>query len=198
MKYLFLLIRPFVIWMGKVKMPFTSKQHIFSKFYEIQGMLKDGDIILSTSKGHLSKLFQKFVNKGKYNHTLIYAGEMEGHPSIVEAIGEGVLSKTLPLFLSDKDSICIIRPLQNVATAEQKKKAIEFAKNQIGKSYDFLFEVGGGEGNKAYYCSELIFEAYKSANPNIGFMRRETLGYSSVAPNDFYNAKKFFEVIYEL
>lgn len=198
MKYLFLLIRPFVMWISTVKMPFVSKQHVFSKFYEIQSTLQEGDIILSSSSGHLSGFFIRLVNEGKYTHALLFTGEIENKPTIVEAVGEGVLFKTLPLFLADTDSICIIRPLDSTISKEEKKKVTEFALNQVGKEYDHLFEIGGKDGHKAYYCSELVYEAYRYANPKIEFIRREVMGYSTVTPNDFYNAKKFFKVIYEL
>lgn len=197
-KFVLTLIRPILIWIGTVKMPFTSKKHIFSKFYEIQDILNPGDIILTVSRGHLSNVLNRMVNKGKYNHALMYIGVYNNRPSIVEAVGEGVIVKDLPVLLSDKDSICIVRPLESTLSEDQKKKAIEFALNQLGKSYDYFFEIGNGEGSKAYYCSELVFESYRAANPNIKFIREESLGYSTVTPNDFYNAKKFFKIMFEI
>ena len=197
-KFILTLIRPILIWVGTVSLPFTSKKHIFSKFYEIQDILQPGDIILTISRGHLSNVLNKVVNKGKYNHALMYIGVYNGHPSIIEAVGDGVIIKTVPVLLSDKDALSIVRPLEITLSESEKKKAIDFAINQLGKSYDYLFEIGGGEGSKAYYCSELVFESYRFANPNIKFIREESLGYSTVTPNDFYNAKKYFKVMFEI
>ena len=194
--------------MGTVKVPFLYKKHTFLRFFDIKSNeyipieeiiknIKEGDILLSTSKGHLSNFFNKMVNKGKYNHALLYVGNILNQPSIVEGVGEGVVIKPLNIFLLDKDFFCIIRPYDSVANEQQKKEAIRFALAQIGKDYDYLFEMGGKKGGESYFCSELVYEAYKHANTDIKFVRREVMGYETVAPNDFYNAKKYFRVIYE-
>lgn len=175
--------------------PFISKEKVFKDFYLIKNTLKPGDCVLSYSKGYLTNFFNKLFNPGKYMHASIYVGEINGIPTLVESIGEGVVKSSLPKFLSTKDKIAIVSPKEWLSE-EQRNLACDFTLKQIGKQYDYLFELRNEKGNEKYYCSELVWFSYNSANPSMEFARKYK-EQKTITPNDFYKAKKFFDITYE-
>lgn len=83
---------------------------------------------------------------------------------IIEAIGKDVHLTSLPNFLkrqvdsNGKPKVVIGR----LKPAYQKlnARAVGFALQQMGKPYDDIFIYN----NDKYYCSELVYDAYKAAN----------------------------------
>ncbi len=190
---LFYFLVPLVKIVGKISLPFAKKDPMIN-FYKIMKILKPMDIILTTSYGHLSNLF----NPGKFKHALAYLGEENGIPVIIESIGEGVAKKTLVECLSTKDVIAVLRPKNNVmSTPRQVDKAIRWLKKQEGKPYDFVFDMNSQKRFKNFFCSELIYFAIKHVNPETEFILRNTFGVPTVTPTDFYRANKKFQLIYE-
>jgi hypothetical protein len=185
--------KPILKIIGIIKMPFMSKKHIFEHFYEIQARLEPGDTILTTSKGHLSNVFNRLFNPGKYMHTGIYIGEENGIPTVVDAISEGVVKRSLPVFLADKDKVALVRPLPLTINRSQIKKSLIWLEDQIGKPYDYYFSYGDDK----FYCSELNYFFYKAGNPKLPFTRFYK-GSGEVRPNDFKNAKLHFFVYFEI
>ncbi len=190
---LFYLLVPLVKLVGKISLPFTKKDPMIN-FYNIKKILKPMDIILTTSYGHLSNLF----NPGKFKHSLAYIGEEKGIPLIIESIGEGVVKKTLVECLSTKDVIAVLRPKKNVISdTRQVNKAIRWLKKQVGKPYDFVFDMNSQKRFNNFFCSELIYFSIKHVNPETEFVLRNTFGVPTVTPTDFYRAKKKFQLIYK-
>lgn len=83
---------------------------------------------------------------------------------VIEAIGKNVHLTPLPYFLqrqldsSGRPKVVVGRlkaPYSNLNT-----KATRFALLQAGKPYDDVFAYNNGK----YYCSELVYDAYKYAN----------------------------------
>jgi len=83
---------------------------------------------------------------------------------VIEAISDGVVETMLDTFFNrsydiDQNSKVIVGRLkpeyQNLIP-----KAIEKAKTKLGKSYDDVFDIT----NDKYYCSEILYEAFKFAN----------------------------------
>ena len=178
-------LTPIVSYVGKIKSPWSHKKAI-SDFYTILGTLKPLDIILTNTYGHLSNL----MNPGPWKHALIYIGEENGVPMIIEAIGEGVLKRTLVECIAEKDSVAIVRVNQNIVPAKQNK-AIKWAHNQLGKHYDHSFDMRSVNKLESFFCSELCFFVLKEAGININFELRQTVvGYPTVVPSDFYYAAK--------
>lgn len=182
-------------FISEIHLPFISKEKVFKDFYEIKDNLMIGDCILSYSAGYLTNFFNKLFNPGKWMHASIYVGEVNGIPTIIESVGEGVIKSSLPKFLSTKDKIAIVSPKEWM-NMNQRRQACSFAFQQLGKQYDYLFELRNEKGNERYYCSELVWFSYNSANPNMEFTRQYK-NQKTITPNDFYNAKKFFTINYE-
>jgi uncharacterized protein YycO len=191
--YVLKITKPFLILIGKIKMPWLSKAHVFEYFYEMQSALNPGDLILTTSRGHLSNIFNSMFNRGKYMHVGIYIGKENGIPMVVDAIGEGVVKRSLPVFLSDKDKIALVRPKEIIANHSTIAKSNIWLEQQIGKPYDYYFTFN----NEGFYCSEIAFFYYKAGNEEMPFARYYDYGLE-VKPNDFYFAKKYFTTYFQI
>jgi uncharacterized protein YycO len=155
-----------------------------SDVFDMASDLRPGDVLISFSLGELTNHFIE----GDFKHAALYIG----NGRVVEAIGKGVTVNSFDDFCSSKDRIAILRPLFcNDVTA---KMAAMNAVSQIGKPYDYYFEMG----ESSFYCAELITWAY--FNATIGmcpFVKREVMGVETVLPNDFYMAKSKFELVME-
>lgn len=188
-----LVLMPVVKIIGRIMPPFSKKDPMIN-FYKILDLLHPMDIILTTSRGHLSNLF----NPGRYKHAIAYIGIEKGIPQIIESTGEGVHQRTLVECMSTKDAIAVIRPNKQVfADKKQVKNAIAWLKKQEGKPYDYVFDMNSQKKFKNFFCSELIYYAIKEVNPATNFVLMETFGVPTVSPMDFYKAKKKFDLIYE-
>jgi uncharacterized protein YycO len=186
---------PLITFIGKIKLPFVSKEEIMDEFYNIQNILQPGDILLTNSSGHLSNL----LNPSHWKHCTIYVGIEDNIPYIVEAVGKGVVKKQLVSWLGSKDKISIVRTEPIIMTTKQIPKMIKFIKDQLGKPYDYTFDSVSENTYSTFYCSELAYFGIKHANPDCNFnMRSENFwGVSTVLPSDFYDAKTKFKHVYE-
>ncbi|MGL4368253.1 MAG: YiiX/YebB-like N1pC/P60 family cysteine hydrolase [Spirochaetota bacterium] len=189
---LFYLCTPVIKLVGKISVPYIDKDPMHN-FYTITSLLRPMDIILTTSYGHMSNFF----NPGKYKHAIAYVGETHGVPMIVEAIGKGVIRRSLVECLSSKDEIAVLRPKEPVLNDAQKAGAIQWIEQQVGKPYDYQFDMNSQRRYQSFFCSELIYFAIKQVNPETSFVLMDNLGVPTVSPGDFYRAEKKFDLIYE-
>ncbi|MEH0157860.1 YiiX/YebB-like N1pC/P60 family cysteine hydrolase [Limibacter armeniacum] len=127
--------------------------------------LEEGDILFQDLDcGPFCEAIDKVTDGWEgndYSHCgLLVKGE-DGSWIVLEAVGKGVLATPLQDFFTKKvkdDFISIGR--LNSEYQPLVPKAIEYAWSLLGKPYDDAFVIG----NDKYYCSELIYDAYKSAN----------------------------------
>ena len=99
---------------------------------------------------------------------------------VIEAIGKGVKLTPLDSFLS--------RTVINVHGRLKKKYrhlimgAIDFSLKKLGTAYDdeFLYD------NGKYYCSELLYDAFKYANNGHPFFELEPMTFRQPGTNDFF------------
>jgi len=174
--------KPFIVYLGKLYQKSTNKEHIFKKYYEIEQALKPGDILLTKSDGHFSNL----INHGYWKHALVFVGGEK--PFIVEAIGMGVVKRTLIEMLASKDRLVILRPTEKlIANDEQMNAYIDYTIQQIGKKYDTAFDSFTQSSEDAFYCSELVYSGVKHGNPQADFELRSSFGIMTVKPGDLYN-----------
>ena len=156
------LIKPFVIWMGKIHMPWSVKEITGDHYYRYRDQIKSGSILLATTRGFLSNLF----NPSGIEHGAMYVGG-DDIKYITEALGNGVQKNNLVGFMLTKDIIVHVRP--KFGNAAQHKKVCEEMNKLIGSGYDFEFE----SGDKEYYCFEAIIHAYKQIFPDKEFKKVE-------------------------
>lgn len=186
---------PFTKWMGKVTAPWVDKKGI-TYYFDVLSVIHPGDLILSVTLGHLSNVF----NVGEYKHVIVYVGiqkfgDHEEH-AVVEAIGRGVVMRPLWECLADKDRIAIMRMRDQVSEIKTRK-AISWLLRQVGKPYDYSFELFTDHGMDNLYCSETGLYFDKMRNPKLQMKLRKVLGVWSVTPDDFRRAESYYECVLE-
>lgn len=102
---------------------------------------------------------------------------------IIEAIGKDVHLTSLNMFIN--------RTSNKIVVGRMKKKyqylipiAIQETLKQLGTLYDDAFIYNNGK----YYCSELIYDAFKKANNNKPFFKLEPMRFKDPKTNSFFSA----------
>ncbi|MDA3778654.1 MAG: YiiX/YebB-like N1pC/P60 family cysteine hydrolase [Bacteroidales bacterium] len=145
----------------------TNKQNDFE--------LQEGDIVFQDLDcGKLCDAIEKVtsgINNTDLSHIGIIIKSENDKLVVLEAIGERVHQTAIDTFLnrnSDEQG----KPKVIVGRLKPQYKkltplAIEYAKELTNEPYDNVFDIS----NKSYYCSELIYYAFKKANNNIAFFK---------------------------
>ncbi len=107
---------------------------------------------------------------------------------VVEAIGSKVQINSLANFFARSGDTSTI---QNITIARVKTayeplidQASEFAKQQIGQPYDDEFLMSNGK----WYCSELLYEAFKEANDQQDFFELNPMTFKDPETQSFFPA----------
>lgn len=164
--YLFFILLPF---------------YLFSQ----QPQLKNGDLLfINIQCGPMCEAINAVTEgfEGKdFNHMGLVVSENNVEYYVYEAIGKAVVKTPLNNFLKYtvetvyvgtlKDSYRYLIPL-----------AQSFCEMQLGVPYDsdFLYD------NGKYYCSELIYDAFKSANNNEPFFKLFPMTYKEPGSDNFF------------
>lgn len=171
---------------------------------ELQEVLQPLDIILEktpfrlTDKlipGHFGHVAiwmgtpKELQEKELWNHEVVVPYHQEltpnGEPEtkdgyqIVEALREGVKLSSLEEFMNI-DDIAILRPVFDEDVAEKEKESLLLAFRQIGKEYDFNFDVNTTE---KIVCSELAYVCF----PQIDWPTEKTAGRHTISPDNVAN-----------
>lgn len=149
-------------------------------------VLQPYDILLSKSPGHLSAKVipgyfghaaiwlgseiptkRKFLQRLKNQNSIHYKLHQKG---MAEALRSGVQVSNLEEY-ADGEVFAILRPRS--LSVDQKKHIVENTMKQMGKYYDFNFDI---ESPDMVNCTELVFLAYDFVNWEVRFfMDRYTL-----------------------
>ena len=96
---------------------------------------------------------------------------------IIEALRDGVQLNTLEHFIN-VDDIAILRPVFDENDAKElKKEALMMAFRQLGKKYDFNFDV---DTTDKIVCSELAYISF----PSVDWPTEKALGRHSISPDN--------------
>jgi len=144
-------------------------------------LLSPGYIILTRMKGELSN----HGIPGFWTHSAMVAGS----DIVVEATTTGVHKTDLKEFMEGKDYVALYAPYFG-SPAELKLSVVRALTHQ-GKPYDYRFEFSTSD-NQAFYCSELVWDAYSNSMETCPFVPRVILGEVTIAPQDFHNANTKF------
>ncbi len=157
----------------------------------ISASLKAGDILLEKTPFRLT---DKLI-PGYWGHAAVWIGteaelkelgiwnnplvvrhhdEIRQGRLVVEALRSGVEMNTLQHFLNI-DSLGILRKPDQ--SREARATTIMLALRQVGKPYDFNFDV---ESKERVYCSKLVYLSYGS----IDWPTRKSLGRTTFTPDD--------------
>ncbi|HYG16154.1 MAG TPA: YiiX/YebB-like N1pC/P60 family cysteine hydrolase [Bacteroidia bacterium] len=139
---------------------------------------QSGDLIFQDLDcGELCDAIEKVTTgyKGKsFSHIgLVY--DRVDSVFVIEAVGAGVRLTPLESFLNrNRDENGVPKVIIGRLKKEYRKlndSAISFAVQKRGTAYDHEFIYNNGK----YYCSELIYDAYKYANNNQPFFQLEPM-----------------------
>lgn len=107
------------------------------------------------------------VTEGYQGANLSHVGMVilsDAGPQVIEATTNGVVMTDLKTFLSrsyDKNGNSkVIVGRVNEIHSTLIPDAVQYAQSLLGKKYDHVFDIN----NDTYYCSELVYEAFKYAN----------------------------------
>ncbi len=172
----------------------TRKGKLYERqdvYTEIEGTLKCGDILLEKTPFRLTdKLIpgywghaavwigteQEVRELGLWEHPLVqkHHNDIKKGNLVVEALRSGVEMNPLKRFLNI-DSFGVLR--REGVSAQDRKKIVLQALRQVGKSYDFNFDV---ESLEKVYCSKLIYLVYNGVDWPV----KESFGRTTITPDD--------------
>lgn len=148
--------------------------------------LKDGDLIFQDMDcGPLCDAIEA-VTEGYNGNDFSHMG-MVYHRNdtlfVIEAAGKAVRLTTLEKFSENTT-----KPMYVGRLKKQYQKiipqAMAFSLKQLGVPYDTEYVYNNG----SYYCSELIYDAFKDANKNKPFFTLYPMKYKQPGTNDFFPA----------
>ncbi len=149
----------------------ARRWHKDEKMVKIVTSAKRGDIYLNgpREQKEIDKNFICLMTKGPYYHATMVIDSAP--PIIIEAVGiTGNKNDTfsdkvrLSSWYEEFGSWChyrLVRPTYGLPASKANEiveKAVNYAEAQLGKPYDYAFT--NSDGNKAFYCSELVSKAY--------------------------------------
>ena len=130
--------------------------------------LQEGDLLFQDSDcGPFCDAVEKVTigfEQAKFSHIGLVVKNQKGELVVLEAISKGVIETPINSFLNrsfDAEG----NPKVVVGRIKQEytqliEDAVDSAYSRINKSYDEIFDIR----NDKYYCSELIYLAFKEAN----------------------------------
>jgi len=153
--------------------------------------LKEGDLLFQNLNcGDLCNAIEA-VTKGVNGKDFSHCGMVvliNDSLKVVEAIGEEVQVNTLKAFFARSGDTSVVK---NITVGRVKKKyvpLIEVAKTiaiqKIGQPYDHEFILDNG----SWYCSELLYDAFKSANGQEDFFELAPMTYKDPKNQNYFPA----------
>lgn len=173
--------------------------------------LNAADIVVSTASGAVSGGI-RFGTSSQVSHAALYAGNGQ----VIEAVGEGVLLRSLAASLSGHYLAVAYRVRgMNPGTAAN---IVQFARRWIGRKYDTLgaaaagsrtpvggpicvevfgigpcvaAQAGAFKNSDKFYCSQLVLEAYRQAGAS--FIQQNP---NTSSPQDIVRAYSHGKLLY--
>ena len=147
--------------------------------------LKNGDLLfININCGGMCDAINAVTNGYKnndFNHMGLVVSTNNKDFFVYEAIGKSVVKTPLNNFLAYTKNMVYVGKLKRKYT-DLIPKAISFCESQLGVPYDddFLYD------NGKYYCSELIYDAFKFANKNKPFFKLFPMTYKEPNSDNFF------------
>lgn len=150
--------------------------------------LKPGDLLFQDSDcGPFCTSIEKVtmgVQGSKFSHVGMVIPNENGEIVVIEAISAGVVETHLDSFFmrsfdDNNNSKVVVGRIKDQSLIPD---AIQFAKTKIGIPYDDVFDLS----NDKYYCSELIYDAFKFANNNQPIFQLQKMTYIDPETNQIF------------
>lgn len=157
-----------------------------SLFAQTKVELQDGDLIFQDMDcGPLCEAIEAVTNGyngNDFSHMgLVY--HRNDTLYIIEAAGKAVRLTTLEKFSKNTSKPMYVGRLKK-QHSKLIPQAIAFSLKQLGVPYDSEYVYNNG----SYYCSELIYDAFKDANKGKPFFRLFPMTYKQPGTQDFFPA----------
>ncbi len=162
---------------------FLSQKPTYEK-YNLLSNLQVGDIIFEAKGGFGITAHIAIVEGIFYNETFDTK-----FVRVIEAIGDGVVRSVLDdeRFV-DKD-VSVLR-IKNKGI--NITKVLDFCISQLGKNYSLDFQKNTSPDEDDWYCSELVWAAYKSVGLDIE--TTDTFNEPGITPRDINNSNELYPV----
>ncbi len=183
---------------GKLFNKETIRKHLLKELQPLDILLEKTPFRLTDKliPGHFGHVAiwvgnqKELKEKGLWDNEVIkpyhYKITPEGNPAeskngfhIVEALRGGVQLSSLKEFMNI-DDFAILRPIFSDDINEKEKESLLLAFRQIGKEYDFNFDVNTTE---KIVCSELAYVCF----PQIDWPTEKTVGRHTISPDNVAN-----------
>lgn len=156
-----------------------------------EAIIQEGDILFQNFDcGDLCDAIETVtqgINGKSFSHCSLVIKDNDSL-KVVEAIGGNVQINTLHNFFKRSSDTTIVKNITVARVKPQYKSLIRsannFAKQQVGTPYDDEFIVNNGK----WYCSELLYEAFKQANNNKEFFTLEPMTFKDPKTGVFFPA----------
>lgn len=157
-------------------------QQIFAQYQEGDLLFQDCDC------GAMCDAIESVTysrNNARFSHIALVVKNEEGQLQALEANINGVVIVPLEAFVnrykSKEGTPTIAIGRLEAKYTELIPQAILFAKSKLGMPYDTLFLMN----NQMYYCSELIYEAFRFANQNKDFFKLYPMTFKDKKTSNF-------------
>ncbi len=149
--------------------------------------LMEGDLLFQDSDcGPFCDAIEKVtegINGAKFSHVGLVIRNDDNELVVIEAITDGVVITCLESFFArsydnNNNSKIVVGRLKEMHR-NLIPEAIEFSKTKLDLPYDDVFNIS----NNKYYCSELIYEAYKHANDDQPIFELQPMTYKDPETN---------------
>ncbi len=159
--------------------------------------VREGDLIMRHGNGLWSDFIrERNLSDKRFSHVgiIVRGGNAEAEFFVIhadcDAAGAGAVRKEpLADFLREAKRIGVFRPRGNVSAGAAAKAAETF----LGRPFDRAFNL---ENDDELYCTELIFRAFREADPNFT-AKTITLAGREIVPADAFIAPELADELFD-
>lgn len=149
----------------------------------IRHLLQPGMVILS----HKEFEFTNWFIRGYWKHSAIIID----HEMLIEATSKGVGLKRIEEFITEVDDYVILRP--TFCDSALMEETCRYVRRVVGYPYNYTFL----HGMKAFYCSELIYWAYRLACSHLPQRREmeQRVRGGILNPQAIFESKEYWQMV---
>ena len=147
--------------------------------------IEKGDIILSVTH---NDFLMAIDGENVVHHATLCIKTPESNADTafitIEGVGKNIACFSLDDIRNSDDTVYVMRC--ESATSEQIEKLTDYAMKQLGKPYNTNFIQK--ENEESFYCTSLVWRAYREAGIEIDFNANEINDYGVVLASDIYKS----------